>query len=1042
MSSTILYRGYANFDISSLAGKTLHGAEFECYIYDFIENDHDIDIDIVEWTDPTTLSNTLDEWNAVGSTVFATHNTETVKTTGYKMVFRFNAAGLAWLQGLADASETNAAIALVDGTGGSGQGLFWIHSQDYATEAQRPILRVATGSSGVYVDDAEIEDVISKDVRMQDKKVARATVDLSNIGGTYVSGISLNDDIAIYMENELVFVGQIDEMPRPDKTRLRLMARDYGRFLEDDLVVPHSYEMEPGRTMTVADVLKGFPYQHGDGTMEESTAAGVGAAGWEIGGSASGELRITTSALAPRSGTSVWNIDTDTSTDGYVEKRIYVDATKYDKIKCSVWALCGASATSTLQVKSSSDAAWTEDDTTSTYAWDRLECEVDLASGDDYFLVRLNVDYDTSSMNGYFEEFTYCLHHVDDAEDVWDNGILADSELDTRDVACAVTLDYYETRNNQTRWNAILDLLKIVGEDNYIAYTSPYYKGISFRPSPTDTNSTKALEGANIISVSTEYGLDNVYNKVTVLASTSSSDWERIKVFANTLYAIHSPSDSEVLVGGDDHSNGVIYYSSDGGNTFTTKKSLNTGSDYVFRFSECNDTVYAATTGADGLLKSTDNGVTWSAENANIKLGSRVVMLTSAAGTSYLYCAGLDASDSDTPNVFRKELPSGSWASIYSPANTDYVYALCGHHGLLYVGCTGSAGNNSFVAKCEDPFVASPTFTGTYTGGAAESVLDGCIHNNIGMGTEDVFFTVNPSDGIVIRSQDLGETWKTVKTFDDANDDVVAQLAERDGFLYVTCVTDGSSKYGRVAVTEDSGETWADSYTGSGINYEVPQTGAIAIHGTTVYLSVDSNSPGNLYRRRDDYSIQYTSEDSTSQSSYGIRELNIYSEVNSEDSAKDLVDEYLATYKDPSVQITATIPLDVTLDVLEQTTYDGAMYFPLTFPIRFGTQTGFSGTYDTVSVRHTTPQNITRLLLNDAKPDLLKAFERLINTQTKRSRPLEYGIVTGEDEVWLQDSQTRLRHVSGPSGLSTGDKVVVARFGTRNAILAKLHNRT
>ncbi|MFA7628872.1 MAG: hypothetical protein WCY37_05735, partial [Candidatus Dojkabacteria bacterium] len=226
---------------------------------------------------------------------------------------------------------------------------------------------------------AGVVDVLST-IRLNDTN--DATVTVANPGNDSEDAIEAGDTISLYRDSTLVFEGvamaPIEHAHHPTVITANVLGYG-GELARKNVRTPHSYSMEKGRTLTVADVIRGYPWQHGDGLFEDEPAA-AGANGWYHSGS------VTRSDAFIHSGDYSWKLD-GTAAEASITKRVYVES-GVDKLKASVWVY-PTSGGIQLAVRSGSTGTWQYDNSEGTGAWERLEAAATLAEGDTWFEVRV-----------------------------------------------------------------------------------------------------------------------------------------------------------------------------------------------------------------------------------------------------------------------------------------------------------------------------------------------------------------------------------------------------------------------------------------------------------------------------------------------------------------------------------------------------------------------------------------------------------------------------------------------------------------------------
>jgi len=205
---------------------------------------------------------------------------------------------------------------------------------------------------------------------------------VANPGNDSEDAVEPGDIVSLYRDSTLVFEGvamaPIEHAHHPTVITANVLGYG-GELARKNVRTPHSYSMEKGRTLTVADVIRGYPWQHGDGLFEDEPAS-AGANGWYHSGS------VTRSDAFIHSGDYSWKIDGTASTAS-ITKRIYV-ASDIDGIKASIWAY-PTSGSIQLAVRSGNTGDWQYDNSSGTEEWEQLEVTTTLTEGDTWFEVRV-----------------------------------------------------------------------------------------------------------------------------------------------------------------------------------------------------------------------------------------------------------------------------------------------------------------------------------------------------------------------------------------------------------------------------------------------------------------------------------------------------------------------------------------------------------------------------------------------------------------------------------------------------------------------------
>lgn len=237
-------------------------------------------------------------------------------------------------------------------------------------------------TDGVEVGGSELTHVVDASATIRLNGTSEGRVRITNKGNANATAIEAGDVVSLYRDSTLVFEGvamaPIEHAHHPSVITANVLGYG-GELARKNVRTPHSYSMEKGRTLTVADVIRGYPWQHGDGLFEDEPAA-AGANGWYHSGS------VTRSDAFIHSGDYSWKLD-GTAAGASIAKRVYVES-GVDKLKASVWVY-PTSGGIQLAVRSGSTGTWQYDNSEGTGAWERLEATGTLAEGDTWFEVRV-----------------------------------------------------------------------------------------------------------------------------------------------------------------------------------------------------------------------------------------------------------------------------------------------------------------------------------------------------------------------------------------------------------------------------------------------------------------------------------------------------------------------------------------------------------------------------------------------------------------------------------------------------------------------------
>lgn len=258
--------------------------------------------------------------------------------------------------------------------------------------------------------------------------------------------------------------------------------------------------------------------------------------------------------------------------------------------------------------------------------------------------------------------------------------------------------------------------------------------------------------------------------------SVSFGGWEKLNtsVFSNLncITVHHSSPTGKVWACGD---YGVILYSSDGGNTWTSQNSGTNQNLYCITFKEVSGGPVIVS-GANGtILRTTNDGLTWtqvpSGTTATLRYHSDFNWVT--VGDSGIILKSTDAGLTWT----RK--PSGTTARLYSVAGAFSMYAV-GENGTILRGLNGGETWQAITSGVDETLLGVPMF--------------GSLDFAVGSG------------GLILRSTNLGSTWYPQSSKTNAPLRSVEFSVNNTSRLYavgdngtILKTTDGGTSWGRQA---------------------------------------------------------------------------------------------------------------------------------------------------------------------------------------------------------------------------------------------------
>lgn len=1044
----------------STVSDTAIGAEIEVYVADALGNSDVGTVEIREWTEPPTVTGDADEWGQVGTTVFGSFSTSILSSDYHKVVIRLNQAGIDYINN----ASSYIAFAFVlreeyndeaDWVAGTKQAYIAVYTQN-AGDGKTPILKLATSDGGldnaVYVDNVQIGDITQFSARQRLNDTNEGKVTLTNVHNANASTVSRDDIITLYRKGSKVLEG-VAMAPQNTKTsppQIDVNILGYGGELARKAVYnPQSYVMERGRTLTVADIIKGYPYQHGDGTFDGDPSSEL--SGWKTDdATATAETSITNKSQGS------WKIVTSDDNGG-IGKILFFDQSKISDPWLSVWVKDDGVNAVTLGATTISglldSAVYVSDTSSGSGEWERLEVKWNPTNGA-MRILSANITAD-SGATFYVDDFCYCVHLKKDGyNDIWDNGILANTGYAADDAVCPVEIDSFDTRGSTTINAALRSLRQYAGENDYCWWYDPYVKQLHFRAYNTTALTDYAKYGTNIINASVQEDVSKIINSVTITSTSYARTWEQV-YSGNSGYNITKvwQRDDDIILHETDGGSSVsrIKTSNDNGATWSATKSLAAAGDTVWRFDYDDeaDRVFACCSGTDGMLYSDDRGATWSTYDATIANGQYLKTYECIGDAWYEVKIG-DVSGSGKIYV-REYGDTGSWTDKTPTIAgvTNFYHALTYNNAIVAIGY----GGNGVVQKilyCQNLFVPAPSWGAAYTTAGnystatgANGFVDGLVKYNQKTGYNDYYYALydNTPAATVLRSQDYGQSWTAVFTSVDGDDGAPVSLAQNDGYVYLTINGDAdirtATTYGRLVASNDDGDTWATVLDGDS-TYMYPSDVDCDLNTVLLVRQYDNGSAYQdvLLQRIDAYNISVTRKDETSIDAYGEYryERNI-GDIQTSSNAYSLADGLLDLFADPitTYDVMQTIGTDIDLELNAGYNLYGSNTFPLTFPITFGSPIDLPSTPQVIQgITYNYPANRVDLSLGKDYTSVNSAFSGLINHNIDDS-------YTDDTAVCIQDGDDDnagiFRHKSGKIYYSHG---VASRGG--NYVMSRLRS--
>jgi photosystem II stability/assembly factor-like uncharacterized protein len=294
------------------------------------------------------------------------------------------------------------------------------------------------------------------------------------------------------------------------------------------------------------------------------------------------------------------------------------------------------------------------------------------------------------------------------------------------------------------------------------------------------------------------------YSQIRGLVSTANTlvALANAKVYRSTdggvrWIQVSGVSGGEIIVATTGHvfvANDGILGSSDRGITWT-RRDAGIRNLYVRSLSAHDSTLIAATT--YGVYRSTDLGMSWSIMNTGLNCAD--ISSIAFSDSRVLATAG---------SGFKSDDPEDSWQPLGPPLENSTILQVASHHADV------------FALRYDQPGVYRSTDRGDHwtlvlTSGYELGVADGC----------DTMFAVGTVEAseILYRSADNGATWASCATLDDIN---FMEMAFVGRTVYIC------GGLGRVIRSTDMGASWTDVIRPTQDSYQ-----AIASCGGDLFIS-------------------------------------------------------------------------------------------------------------------------------------------------------------------------------------------------------------
>lgn len=858
---------------------------------------------------------------------------------------------------------------------------------------------------------------------------------ITNKGNANESLVSPGDTVSFYRGSSLVLEGvalaPFDYSHSPTVITVNVLG--YGAELARRVVhQPHQYLVEKGRTLDGDYVIRGGPWQHGDGTFDDDPADTM--AGWQELGTVALSAETEVTHRSPGS----WKAVTSAATSG-ITKTLHFDNTKTANYWVTVWVRSDSAVTLSCTTTAGAGLGSTNATTVSTGSgdWEMLEIKDTPDTGS---LYSLKIDlYAASGVTFYIDDLCYCTHlKADGTQDVWDNGVMANTGYDVTDVDCPETLDSFDTRDNTTIVQALRNLRNAVGANDYCWWFGPAEKALHLKEYPTEQNESRAVIRDNIYSVHKRSDPSRLLNKFQIITTSEESDWKKIfeSESAYTIAGIWQ-YDNHIIVNPYGSASSHLEVSHDNGATWDTTKTFSDSSYFVWHyfFDEANQRLYIGTC-HEGLLYSDDFGDTWEELDTSLDW-SCYFQVEGEDGTVYEIKTGDDPSG----KMYRRELGTASWTDI-TPTITgvNHWYFFQWDGAMVVAEGPVSAGPNHII-RTEDITAASPSWEKVWTSpgdySSTEYGVYGCC-KKLNNRTGEPYFYYNlsypTSKTQILRSVDYGKSFHAAYTADETTDHLPAMMAANDGVVYSVVSCDpANSKYGRILKSIDDGDTWTTELDGDD---DHRYSYAIWADRNTVILQEmypdGVNVTSKVLQRTDAYNIVIPVEDSDSIAAYGEYGRTITDQqVQTRSVGERIGQGMVGLFSEPVEAFDVRQKVDTTVELAKTYMVWVGARFPLTFPISWEYHSPLpTEPMNVSSITYHYPRNMMDVKLGKELDDINSTLSDLLDRYIEENQGDEMAVATqdGTDEE-PGYARTPTGKVTRPRGaLSRGQNYVLNRL--------------
>jgi len=304
-----------------------------------------------------------------------------------------------------------------------------------------------------------------------------------------------------------------------------------------------------------------------------------------------------------------------------------------------------------------------------------------------------------------------------------------------------------------------------------------------------DTHAFSTLPKRKIVQSDTIFAVGNQFAPTSAGIVIRSTDegvtWDSIYAAPNvTLRAVSAGSITNAIIGGNTYSGGVLYYTKDGGDTWTEGGE---SSNYIYSITHISaDSAYAV--GAKGLiLLTTDGGEHWTQVSDDNPGFSGIYFSSPSVGYA------ISLTDFNVLNVYKTTDAGENWNISYVDSSFAPSYAFL---------------NSTFFIDDMTGFIAGSKFIKTTDGGATwnemnTGITSDAIFHDVYFVDSNLGFAVyrDPFNGDgAIKTTNGGTTWNLLNLNNDKYDKGYIYFADENlGFI---------SGYSALYRTTDGGDNW------------------------------------------------------------------------------------------------------------------------------------------------------------------------------------------------------------------------------------------